>query len=136
VRQQRLLDGNDFFPIAVCVLKRPELNIGLDIARGKIHHGLVKVVLDTLSANVLETYSRRWSQTDRPPEIVHHEGPPVDAARILSRPLGNQVREELRLGRLEQRHDLEMAFDVIRPTSPDKARALGDFLGRKGTKGM
>jgi hypothetical protein len=117
VRQQRLLDGNDFFPIAVCVLKRPEFNIGLDIARGEIHHGLMKVVLETLSASLLETHSQ--PQTDRPPEIVHHEGSPVDDAWVLSRPLGNQVREELRLGRLKQRHDLEMAFDVIRPTTPD-----------------
>jgi hypothetical protein len=134
VRQQRLLDGNDFFPITVCMLKRPEFNIDLDIARGNIHHGLMKVVLDTLSASLLETHSQPL--TDRAPEIIHHEGPPVDAAWVLTRPLGNQVREELRLGRLEQRHDLEMAFDAIRPTTPDQPRALGDFPGCEGTEGV
>lgn len=53
MRQQRLFDGNDFFSVAVCVLKRPEFSIGLDLVCGKIHHGLVKVVLEALSISLV-----------------------------------------------------------------------------------
>jgi hypothetical protein len=59
--QQRFLDRNNLFPIAVCVRKRPEFSIGLDLARGDIHDRLVKVVLEVLSIWLLSRVKCRQS---------------------------------------------------------------------------
>jgi len=59
VRQQRLLDRNDLFPVSVGVRKRPEFSIGLDLARRDIHDRLMKVVLEALSIWLLPRVKRR-----------------------------------------------------------------------------
>lgn len=68
MREQRLLDGNDLFAVAVRVLERPEFGIGLDLSRGKIYHGLVEVVL--LDASRQQSLPWPAVTSPKPPRLM------------------------------------------------------------------
>jgi hypothetical protein len=74
--------------------------------------------------------------TDSNLEIVENKDPAVKGWHGLTGSLRRQIGEQLGLGGLLERNDLELEGLFGRPESPDQAGALLDLLGSQWPEGV